>query len=91
MVWHHVNSIALSFVSSKEALISSSICPGVQAKATNLTVHPFTSELSPVVPLVGASPADAIVVPLSVVRGSIGPLVLAFTALLTVLVIAVVL
>ena len=86
MVRHHVNSITLSFVSSKEALIPSSICPSVQPKASNFTVHPFTCELSSICPSIGTKSVDFALNPISFILGIVLPHVPSISIFLSILV-----
>ena len=86
MVRHHVNPITLSFVPSKEALISSSICPGVQSEASNLTVHPFTCKLSSICPSVGSKSIDFALNPIAFILRIVLPHVPSISIFLSILV-----
>ena len=86
MVRHHVNPITLSFVSSEEAFISSSICPSVQSKASNFTIHPFTCELSSICPSIGTKSIDLALNPIAFILCIIFPHVPSISIFLSILV-----
>ena len=84
MVGHHVYSIPLSLVPREEALVSATVCPRVDAEASDLAVEPFAGEFTHISPRILSEPIDLTVDPVAVVRGSILPSVEAEAVLLSV-------